>query len=114
MEKQASETEQITETMEITKPAWFTFADVPRNLDKVHKATEKPAHITEQKQSASTGTFITCLKDMKKSLRLISCVRSGAVIATRDCATVNHAEIIPNISPGMPKVLAKTLRFFET
>ena len=108
MEKQDSETEQIAETMDITKPAWLDFVGVPRNLDKTHKAMEKPAHITAQKQSASRGTFIICLKDEKRSPRAISLVMSGAVMATSDCATVIHAEIIPNISPGMPKVLAKT------
>lgn len=108
MEKQDSEIEQITETTDITSPAWLGFVDVPRNFDKAHKAMENPAHITAQKQSASRGMFIVCLKDEKRSPLAISCARSGAVIATSDCATVNHAEIIPNISPGMPKALAKT------
>lgn len=58
MEKQDSETEQITETMDITKPAWLIFSVVPRNRDNAHNAMEKPAHITAKKQSASMGKFI--------------------------------------------------------
>lgn len=102
--------EEITER---TMPVWLILRGVPRNFEIVQSITAKNAQKREQTQSASRRMFIIWDRERLKNFFANNSAMPEVVIATNACATVNHIEIMAKISPGIPKVLAKTFRLFE-